>query len=123
MTDLSIPDTIKQISDTIWEIPVTYKEGMRVPARICATKKLIENMANEVPIYTSHMLLNILPANILYEAISHLNEGIFRLEPIIKENPSLVQAYDDLKRNLLYRLEGHTSLSRQTTRVRGNRSK
>lgn len=62
-------------------------------------EKLINNMANEVPIYTSHMLLNILPANILYEAISHLNEGIFRLKPIIKDNPNLVQAYDDLKRN------------------------
>jgi len=63
------------------------------------TEKLTENMAHKVPIYTSHMLLNILPANILYEAISHLHEGIFRLEPIIKENPNLVQAYDNLKRN------------------------
>lgn len=30
-----------RVSDTIWEIPVTYKEGMRVPARICATEKLL----------------------------------------------------------------------------------
>jgi len=62
-------------------------------------EKIIENMTNQVPIYTSHMLLNILPANILYEAISHLHEGIFRLEPVIKENPNLVQAYNDLKQN------------------------
>ncbi len=45
---MSILNTIKQISDTIWEIPVTYKEGMRVPARIYATKKLIENMDDGV---------------------------------------------------------------------------
>ena len=42
-------------------------------------EELINNMTNAVPIYTSHMLLNILPANILYEAFSHIHEGIFRL--------------------------------------------
>nr|WP_290227781.1 RtcB family protein [Trichocoleus desertorum] len=34
----------KKVSDTIWEIPVSYKEGMRVPARIYATEKLIEDI-------------------------------------------------------------------------------
>ena len=34
----------KKISDTIWEIPPSYKEGMRVPARIYATQKLLEEM-------------------------------------------------------------------------------
>ncbi|MBW4489733.1 MAG: RtcB family protein [Trichocoleus desertorum ATA4-8-CV12] len=34
----------KKVSDTIWEIPVSYKEGMRVPARIYATDKLIEDI-------------------------------------------------------------------------------
>lgn len=34
----------KKISDTIWELPPGYKEGMRVPARIYATQKLLEEM-------------------------------------------------------------------------------
>jgi tRNA-splicing ligase RtcB len=34
----------KRVSETVWEIPTTYKEGMRVPARIYATQKLMENM-------------------------------------------------------------------------------
>lgn len=33
-----------RISDVVWEIPVTYKPGMRVPARILATKKLLQEM-------------------------------------------------------------------------------
>ncbi len=35
---------IKKISDTIWEIPKTYKKGMRVPARIIASEKLVNEM-------------------------------------------------------------------------------
>jgi len=35
---------IKKISDTIWEIPKTYKKGMRVPARIIASEKLVKEM-------------------------------------------------------------------------------
>ena len=34
----------KKISETIWEISPGYKEGMRVPARIYATQKLLEEM-------------------------------------------------------------------------------
>lgn len=34
----------KKISDTVWELPPGYKEGMRVPARIYATQKLLEEM-------------------------------------------------------------------------------
>ena len=34
----------RKISETVWEIPETYKEGMRVPARIIATEKLLEDM-------------------------------------------------------------------------------
>ena len=33
-----------RISDTIWEIPQTFKEGMRVPARIFATENLLLQM-------------------------------------------------------------------------------
>lgn len=33
-----------RISATVWEVPTRYKEGMRVPARIYATEKLLEEM-------------------------------------------------------------------------------
>ncbi len=35
---------VKQIDEVTWEIPVTYKKGMNVPARIIATKKLLNSM-------------------------------------------------------------------------------
>jgi tRNA-splicing ligase RtcB len=35
---------IKQVSEVVWEIPTSYKEGMRVPARVYATKKLLGEM-------------------------------------------------------------------------------
>jgi len=38
------PPELKQISDTIWEIPTSYKKGMRVPARIIANEELINSM-------------------------------------------------------------------------------
>jgi tRNA-splicing ligase RtcB len=41
---MAIPEFIKKISDTIWEIPPSYKEGMRVPARIYATEELLTAM-------------------------------------------------------------------------------
>jgi tRNA-splicing ligase RtcB len=41
MADLSV---FKKISDTVWEIPAGYKEGMRVPARIYATEKLVREI-------------------------------------------------------------------------------
>lgn len=39
---------LERISDALWEIPITYKEGMRVPARIYATEKLIREMDDGV---------------------------------------------------------------------------
>ncbi len=39
---------VKKISDYIWEIPKSYKEGMRVPARFFATEKLMEGMDAQV---------------------------------------------------------------------------
>lgn len=42
------PKEIKQVSDFIWEIPTTHKKGMLVPARIYASKNLIEQMDNGV---------------------------------------------------------------------------
>jgi len=38
------PKAIKKISDVVWELPTSYKEGMNVPARIYATKKLLDGM-------------------------------------------------------------------------------
>ncbi len=35
---------LKRISDTVWELPRSYKPGMLVPARIYATRKLIDAM-------------------------------------------------------------------------------
>jgi tRNA-splicing ligase RtcB len=41
---MELTNSIKKNSDTVWEIPITFKEGMRVPARIYATKKLLKAM-------------------------------------------------------------------------------
>lgn len=41
------PEFIK-ISDVVWDIPTSFKPGMRVPARIVATKKLIDAMDLQV---------------------------------------------------------------------------
>ena len=41
---MAIIDNLERISDTVWELPATYKDGMRVPARIIATEKLVREM-------------------------------------------------------------------------------
>ena len=38
------PKDIKQITPYIWEIPKSFKTGMLVPARIYATKKILDAM-------------------------------------------------------------------------------
>lgn len=38
----------KQVSDVVWEIPVSFKQGMNVPARVYATKRLLEAMDSGV---------------------------------------------------------------------------
>jgi tRNA-splicing ligase RtcB (3'-phosphate/5'-hydroxy nucleic acid ligase) len=45
---MAIPKALERISDTVWELPVSYKEGMRVPARIYGTEKLIQEMDGAV---------------------------------------------------------------------------
>ena len=42
------PSELKQIDETTWELPTSYKKGMRVPARIIATKELIDSMDDGV---------------------------------------------------------------------------
>lgn len=41
---MAVPKEIVKVSDTIWQLPQTYKEGMRVPGRIYATDKLLREM-------------------------------------------------------------------------------
>lgn len=41
-------ELIEKVSDVVWEIPTTYKEGMLVPARIYGTEKLIAEMDETV---------------------------------------------------------------------------
>ena len=41
---MAIIDSLKKISDAVWELPATYRENMRVPARIIATEKLAREM-------------------------------------------------------------------------------
>lgn len=38
------PDSLKRINDTLWELPVSYKEGMQVPARMYGSEELIDGM-------------------------------------------------------------------------------
>src|SRR6266496_3217555 len=45
---MTIIDHLQRVSDTVWELPATYKEGMRVPARIIATEKLVREMDEAV---------------------------------------------------------------------------
>src|SRR5881396_1260078 len=45
---MAIIDNLQKISDTVWELPSTYKESMRVPARIIATEKLVREMDDAV---------------------------------------------------------------------------
>ena len=45
---MAIMQILERISDTVWEIPVSYKEGMLVPARIYGTEKLIQEMDEAV---------------------------------------------------------------------------
>jgi len=40
--------SLEKVADTIWEIPASFKAGMRVPARIYATEKLVRDMDQAV---------------------------------------------------------------------------
>ena len=41
---MSIIDSAKQVSEVSWEIPTSYKPGMLVPAKIYATRQLLQGM-------------------------------------------------------------------------------
>lgn len=38
------PPELKRINEVTWELPITFKKGMRVPARIIASEELIKQM-------------------------------------------------------------------------------
>jgi len=38
------PPEIKRISKCVWELPISFKKGMRVPARIYADDLLLKSM-------------------------------------------------------------------------------
>ena len=45
---MAVLSSIEKISETVWELPVSYKKGMRVPARIYGTEKLLKEMDETV---------------------------------------------------------------------------
>ena len=48
ITMVDIPKEIKKVNDVTWEIPTSYKKGMKVPARMIATKQLLDTMDSGV---------------------------------------------------------------------------
>jgi len=45
---MTIPPSVARISDFVWELPVSYKQGMRVPARIYGSESLLAKMDDAV---------------------------------------------------------------------------
>lgn len=45
---MAMPQNVVRISETVWEIPVSYKAGMRVPARLFITEKLLRTLDPDV---------------------------------------------------------------------------
>jgi tRNA-splicing ligase RtcB (3'-phosphate/5'-hydroxy nucleic acid ligase) len=41
---MNIPESIRRVAETVWEIPTSFKDGMRVPARIFASRKLLNEL-------------------------------------------------------------------------------
>jgi tRNA-splicing ligase RtcB len=40
-------DPLHKVNDWLWELPSSYKPGMRVPGRIYATEKMLEHIAGD----------------------------------------------------------------------------
>src|SRR3989338_6473991 len=41
---LGPPTSIIKVSETVWELPISYKKGMNVPARMYATEGIMQAM-------------------------------------------------------------------------------
>lgn len=46
--EIERPKEINKVNDYVWEIPTTHKKGMNVPARVYASKQLLDQMDNGV---------------------------------------------------------------------------
>ncbi len=40
----ALPQQLRQVDEYVWELPVDYKEGMLVPARLIASQQLLQTM-------------------------------------------------------------------------------
>lgn len=45
---MAIPSRAVRVSETVWELPPTFKAGMRVPARVVGTESLLSSMDDAV---------------------------------------------------------------------------
>ena len=45
---MSAPDPLNRLSETVWELPPSFKPGMQVPVRVFADEELIETMDDAV---------------------------------------------------------------------------
>jgi tRNA-splicing ligase RtcB len=45
---MAVKHQLVQVSETVWEIPQSFKQGMRVPARIIASRELLQKMDDAV---------------------------------------------------------------------------
>lgn len=52
---MAIPSAIERVSEALWELPASYKDGMRVPARIYGSEKLLRGMDDGVFDQTSNV--------------------------------------------------------------------
>ncbi|HQG31995.1 MAG TPA: RtcB family protein, partial [Deltaproteobacteria bacterium] len=39
---MTVPSELVEVSPAVWELPVSFKQGMHVPARLYGTRKLVE---------------------------------------------------------------------------------
>ena len=46
MSFMAPPKQIKKISDYVWELPLEFKKGMNVPARVIASQSLLNSRGN-----------------------------------------------------------------------------
>ena len=61
---MSLPPQLRRISPTVWELPVSYKDGMLVPARIIATEGLLAGM--EAGVFEQATNVAMLPGIVKY---------------------------------------------------------
>jgi len=62
----------KQIDELIWEIPTSYREDMRVPARIFATEEMLDDMLND---RTIGQIVNVTTLPGIHEAALVMPDG------------------------------------------------